>query len=270
MRVVALCLTLLVCAGHLFAQTEDPFGAAVKRSLDRSRALYPQVTQPGSPLSQAFLRRVEWLNKNNRAYFADPDWPMKVTSWEAVALGIRAVRPNKPPTKDATTDQVQYLAQVTSNFATTGASFRKGQQILLETLQDNGRRGITMVDGRPILIWLDHVKVVRQITPGESLPVMVKVISAQYGYPGKQGYNVGGMIQSLISPTPLGGYELLVSDALLSPSAARQQNARMPTTMDATGRPVPTDTAKILTITYSLGGITKTKQELEGSMILLD
>ncbi len=271
MRAAVLCLTLLVLTGHLLAhETNDAFGAAVKRSLERSRALYPQVTQPGSPLSQAFMRRVEWLNKNNVTFFADPDWPMKVTSWEAVALQIRPTKRNQSAPPTAHTDELRYLAQVTTNFATTGASFRKGQQIILETLQDNGRRGITLVDGRPILLWLDHVKVIRRIVPGESLPVMVKVISAQYGYPGRPGYNVSSMIQSLITPTPLGEYEILVSDALLTPSAARQQNARQPTAIDMNGRPVTVATSKVLTITYSLNGVTRTKQELEGSMMLLD
>ncbi len=55
----------LVVAGTLPAigQGEDEeFGSAVKRSLDRSRVLYPESAEPDSALSKAILARIEWLS----------------------------------------------------------------------------------------------------------------------------------------------------------------------------------------------------------------
>ncbi len=111
---------------------------------------------------------------------------------------------------------------VTSNFSTSEASFRKDQQILLESVQDYGKRVITLVNGRPVLVWLDNIKLLRKLSPDEALPVVVKVESARYGIPGEQAYSVTSRVQSLISPDPSGRYEILVSDALLTPVAARK------------------------------------------------
>ena len=53
---------LLMVAGMLLASAQDEeFGEAVKRSLDRSRILYPESAQPDSALSKAILSRIEWL-----------------------------------------------------------------------------------------------------------------------------------------------------------------------------------------------------------------
>ena len=79
---------LLMAAGMLAASAqEEEFGAAVKRSLDRSRILYPESAQPDSALSKAILARIQWLENHNRAAFLDPNWPLRVTATEAAALG---------------------------------------------------------------------------------------------------------------------------------------------------------------------------------------
>lgn len=268
-----LLIGLFLIAGLLtgYGQNANSHGAAVKRSLDRARALYPQSVQPDSPLSQAILSRIEWLNQNDRAFFSDPDWPLRLTAAEALALGIRPVQ-SAPRRTAPSQPSGRYLAVVTKNFSTTGASFRKGQQIILESLQDYNKRGTTLVDGQPILLWLDHVKVLRQLPVGETTPVVVKIDSARYGFPGKTAYSVSSMVQSLISPNASGRYEILVSDALLSPSAAQRLNRGVvtgPPFDPYTGQPNPRP-VKMLTVIYTIDGVEKTKQALEGQTVILD
>ena len=56
---------LLMAAGMLAASAqEEEFGAAVKRSLDRSRILYPESAQPDSALSKAILARIRMAGKS--------------------------------------------------------------------------------------------------------------------------------------------------------------------------------------------------------------
>ena len=93
---------------------------------------------------------------------------------------------------------------MTRSFSTSQASFRKDQQILLEAIQDYGKRGITLINGEPVLLWLDNIKVLRELAPGEATPIVVKVESARYGIPGAQLYSVTGMVQSLIAPDTSG------------------------------------------------------------------
>lgn len=232
MRIAVLfSLILLAAPPPAKAQNENLQGEAVKNSLSRSRVLYPDSARPDSPLSRAILRRIEWLGQNNPAYFSDPDWPVKIAASEALALRIRPVTTAPPPRKPAQPPPAQtrrpqdpgttrYLAVVKKNFSVTGASFRKNQQIVLESLQDYDKRGTTLVDGQPILLWLDNIKVLKKLPPGEPDPVVVKVVSARYGPPGRAGYSVSSMVQSLISPDSEGRYEILVSDALLTPSSS--------------------------------------------------
>jgi hypothetical protein len=105
----------LIIAGTLPAvgQGEDEkFGAAVKRSLDRSRLLYPESAEPDSPLSKAILARIEWLQLHNRAIFSDPNWPLRLTATEAAALGIPATK----GVSDQRSQGPRFLAVVTRNF----------------------------------------------------------------------------------------------------------------------------------------------------------
>lgn len=262
------------------AQAQNDHGAEVKESLDRARALYPESVQPDSPLSRAILSRIEWLGQNNQGYFSDPDWPVKITAREALALGIRAVAPARPvassPNAPARRPQdpgtTRYLAAVKQNFSVVGASFRKNQQIVLESVQDYGKRGTTLVDGQPVLLWLDKLKIIKELPPGEPDPIVVKVISARYGPPGRAGYSVSRIVQSLISPDAEGRYEILVSDALLTPGAAstlNRANPSLPPFDPYTGQP-NVQNQNILTVTYSINGIPKTKQVLEGKTLILD
>ena len=155
---------LLMVAGTLLASAQDEeFGEAVKRSLDRSRILYPESAQPDSALSKAILARIEWLQRHNRAAFRDPNWPLRVTATEAAALGIAPERAGS--TQARTTPNPRFLALVTQSFSTSQASFRKDQQILLEAIQDYGKRGITLVNGEPVLLWLDNIQILRYFTP---------------------------------------------------------------------------------------------------------
>ncbi len=272
MRALRICLIFILGLASLHGQRAgEEQGAAVKRSLDRSRLLYPDASRPESPLSQAILARIGWLNLNNRAYFSDPDWPLKLTAAEAMVLGIRARDPNPAPVAPVQGPK-RYLGVVTRNFGVLGASFRKGQQVVLESLQDYGKRGVIVVDDQEILLWLDNIKILREIPGGESAPVVVKVESARYGFPGKTGYSVSSMIQSLVTPNSSGAYEILVSDALLKPSAAQKLNRAVapaspfdPNTGLPNQRPY-----KILTVTYTINGLTKTKQALEGQTVVLD
>lgn len=254
-----------------FSQNANTHGVAVKRSLDRARVLYPESVQPDTPLSQAILARIAWLNENDRTFFSDPDWPLRLTAAEALALGIRPVQP-APRRTPSGQPSGRYLAVVTKNFSTTGASFRKGQQIILESLQDYKKRGTTLVEGQPILLWLDHVKILRELPVGETEPVVVKIDSARYGFPGKTAYSVSTMVQSLISPNASGRYEILVSDALLSPATAQRMNRGVvtgPPFDPYTGQPNPRP-VKVLTVTYTINGVEKTKQALEGQTLVLD
>jgi hypothetical protein len=160
---------------------------------------------------------------------------------------------------------------VTQSFSTTQASFRKDQQILLEAIQDYGKRGITLVNGEPVLLWLDNIKVLRELAPGEPAPVVVKVESARYGIPGAQLYSVTGMVQSLIAPDPSGRYEILVSDALLTPAAAKKLNRSTQVMADpVTGQTAVHKPNRVLTVTYTLNGLTKTKQAIAGERLVLD
>lgn len=276
MRVFALVMVLTLGAGWLSAQQPSPaaFGAAVKDSLDRARDAYPDSANPDSPLSHALLMRIEYLNRNNRLVFSDPDWPMKLTAAEAAAMGI----PARPPTRasaaaGATAPGGRYLATVTRSFSVVGASFRKGQQIVIEELRDYKKRGIVLVEGQPVLIWLDHVKILRPLAARESTPRVVKIESARYGAPGQTGYPVSDTVQALITPNVSGQYEILVSDALLPPAAAQRlnRNATARNVYDAqTGLVVPAVTGKILTVTYNIDGVKRTRQAVEGKTLVLD
>lgn len=273
-RIFFLALFLAMAPADLWSQSAD-FGAAVKRSLDRSRALYPSAANANSPLGQAVNARIVWLGKHHPEFFANADWPMQVTVAEARALGIRP-QAASTPRPVSPNDPARYLATVTRNFSVTGASFRKGQQIILESLRDYGKRATTMVEGQPISLWLDYVKILRPLEPGESPPVVVKIDSARYGPPGKPGYNVGTMVQSLIWPTPEGAYEILASDALLPPAAASQnrRNAEYHLVNPQTGQTAGTVTLggpkNVLSVKYTMLGRTRTKQAVEGETLVLD
>jgi hypothetical protein len=261
---------LLMAAGMLPANAQDEeFGAAVKRSLERSRILYPESVQPDSALSKAILARIQWLENHDRAAFLDANWPLRVTATEAAALGIAPERIGA--TGARTTRSARFLALVTRSFSTSQASFRKDQQILLEAIQDYGKRGITLVNGEPVLLWLDNIKVLRELAPDEAAPVVVKVESARYGIPGAQLYSVTTMVQSLISPDSSGRYEILVSDALLAPAAARKLNRSTQITADpVTGQTTVQKPNRVLTVTYTLSGVTKTRQAIVGERLILD
>lgn len=268
MRTAAIWLLMVAAGLPAIGQSgDDEFGAAVKRSLDRSRILYPESAQPDSALSRAILARIEWLQHHNRAIFSDPNWPLRVTATEAATLGIGSQKvasrnPSRPP---------RFLAVVMRNFSTPEGSFRKDQQILLESIQDYGKRGITLVDGQPVLLWLDNIKLLRELSPDEALPVVVKVETARYGIPGEQAYSVTAMVQSLISPDASGRYEILVSDALLTPVAARKLNRSAHLTTDpTTGQNVVHSPVRVLTVTYTLNGSTKTRQAVSGERLVLD
>lgn len=270
---VLISLCLLLPFGLAAAQSQDQ-GAAVKASLDRSRMIYPSSAQPDTPLSQAILNRIEWLGKNHPAYFSDPNWPIKIAAREARTLGIRPTTPasRQSVRRPQDPNDIRYLAVVTQNFSVTGASFRKNQQIVLESVQDYGKRGTTLVDGQPILLWLDHVKVLKKLSPDEPAPIVVKIISARYGPPGRTGYSISSMVQSLISPNAEGRYEILVSDALLTPGAAnslRRSTPNLPPFDPYTGQP-NVQGQNILTVTYTINGVNKTKQVLEGQTLILD
>ena len=203
---------------------EEEFGAAVKQSLDRSRVLYPESAEPGSALSHAILARIDWLHRHNRAMFSDPNWPLRVTATEAAALGIRPQQSSAA--KPASATSRRFLAVVTRNFSTAEASFRKDQQIILESVQDYGKRGTTIVNSQPVLVWLDSIKILREISPDEASPVVVKVESARYGIPGEQAYSVTGMVQSLIAPDASGATKFLSRTRCSLPSLQESSTGR--------------------------------------------
>lgn len=272
MRGVVL-LLFLTFSGSLPAQDSgEGFGLAVKRSLERSHALYPDAAKPGSGLSDAILWRIDWLNRNSPAFFSDADWPMKVTVAEAARLGLRA-RSVAEQRAAAQPVERRYLGLVTKNFNEAGASFRKGQQIILESLRDYNKRGVTLVDGLPVVLWLDHVKLVREIAPGEPNPLVVKIQTARYGLPGTKGYVVSSAVQSRLARNAAGAVEIFVSDELLPPSAAQRLNrsAAVVTTLDpTTGQSVRVLTPKVLNVVYEIGGVGRTRQAKEGETLVLD
>jgi hypothetical protein len=270
LRKAAIWLLVLVGTIPAAAQTgEEEFGSAVKRSLDRSRALYPESAEAGSALSQAILARIDWLHRHNGAIFSDPNWPLRVTATEAAALGIPPQQ--FPSTKPSSGADRRFLAVVTSNFSTTGASFRKGQQIVLESVQDYGKRATTIVNDQPVLLWLDNIKILREISRNETPPAVVKIESARYGIPGEQAYSVAGMVQSLVTPDASGRFEIFVSDALLTPVAARRLNGTVNVFTDpVTGQNAVRTRDRVLTVTYTINGLTKTKQAASGQTLVLD
>jgi hypothetical protein len=272
MRGIALLLALAWPRSLAAQASGEAFGLAVKHSLERSHDLYPDAAVPGSPLSQAILFRIDWLNRNNPAFFSDPDWPVKIAAAEGSRLGVRA-RGAAARRPAAQPEDQRYLGVVTKNFSVTGASFRKGQQIVIEALRDYGKRGVVLVDGQPVVLWLDHIKLLREIPLGEASPRPVKITSARYGLPGTKGYVVSSAVQSALAQNAAGSAELLVSDALLPPAAAQRLNrsATARTVTDpATGQPVPVVSPKVLTVTYEIGGIEKTRQAGEGETLALD
>ncbi len=272
MRGVVL-LLFLAFLGTLPAQ--DPgegFGLAVQRSLERSHALYPDAAKPGSALSDAILWRIDWLNRNTPGFFSDADWPMKIAVAEASRLGLRA-RPASAQRAAAQPVERRYLGLVTKNFNEAGVSFRKGQQIILESLRDYNKRGVTLVNGLPVVLWLDHIKLVREIVPGEPNPLLVKIVSARYGLPGTKGYVVSSAVQSGLARNAAGSAEVLVSDALLPPAAALRLNrsATARVAVDpVTGEAVPVLAPKVLSVVYEIGGVERTRQAQEGEALVLD
>lgn len=272
MRVAVLAF-VLGSFGALRAQDPgEAFGQAVRQSLEKSRALYPEAVVPGSPLCQAILFRVDWLTRNDPDFFSDPDWPLKIAATEASRLGVR-VQAAPPPLSTADATGRRYLGVVTKNFSVTGASFRKGQQVIVESLLDHGKRGLIHVDGQEIVLWLDHIKLLRELTPGAAIPQVVKIVSARYGLPGTKGYVVSSAVQSALTTNAQGATELLVSDSLLPAAAAQRLNrsAGSQTLIDPlTGQPVLAPGSKVLTVTYDIGGTEKTRQAEEGSVMVLD
>jgi hypothetical protein len=272
MRFVVLAI-ILGSLGALRAQNpEAAFGQAVRRSLEKSRALYPDALVPGSPLCQAIVFRIEWLTRNNPDFFSDPDWPVKIAATEASRLGVRVqAAPASPSTADAAGRR--YLGVVTKNFSVTGASFRKGQQVIIESLLDYGKRGLIYVDGQEIVLWLDHIKLLRELAPGAAVPQVVKIVSARYGLPGTKGYVVSSAVQSALTTNAQGAAELVVSDSLLPAAAAQRLNrsAGSQTIIDpATGQRMLVPGSKVLSVTYEIGGLEKTRQAQEGSVMVLD
>jgi hypothetical protein len=79
------------------------------------------------------------------------------------------------------------------------------------------------------------------------------------------------MVQSLIAPDTMGRYEIFVSDALLTPAAARKLNREASVVTDpVTGQSATRTLDRFLTVTYTLGGSTRTKQAAAGQTLLLD
>ena len=258
--------------GTLQAQDQaNAFGRAVQQSLEKSRELYPDASTPGTPLCQAIQFRIDWLSRNQPAFFSDPDWPVKIAAAEASRLGVRAQ--TAPPANSAANQAgSRYLAVVTKNFSVSGASFRKGQQVIIESLLDNGKRGLVFVDGQQLALWLDHIKLLRELVPGETNPLVVKVVSARYGLPGTKGYVVSSAVQSALTPNAHGA-ELVVSDTLLPAAAAQRLNRSAGTQMvtdPATGQSAIVPSPKILSVIYEIGGVEKNRQAQEGSVLMLD
>jgi hypothetical protein len=79
------------------------------------------------------------------------------------------------------------------------------------------------------------------------------------------------MVQSLIVPDTSGRYEILVSDALLTPVAARKLNRAASVVTDpVTGQTAVRIPNRVLTVTYTLRGSTRTKQAMGGQILVLD
>ncbi|MGA7902490.1 MAG: hypothetical protein WCA06_07640, partial [Terrimicrobiaceae bacterium] len=84
-------------------------------------------------------------------------------------------------------------------------------------------------------------------------------------------YSVTGMVQSLIIPDNSGRYEILVSDALLTPAAAKRLKREIIAAGDpAAGQSSVRAPDRVLTVTYTLKGSTRTKQAAAGETLVLD
>jgi hypothetical protein len=255
-------------AGLSAESSEESFGQAVQQSLERSRQAFPELTEPGSPLSEAVLVRIDWISRNKPGYFSDATWPEIVASAEAARLGIR---PRATPA--AGEPSGRYLAVVTKSFRVAAASFRNGQQVVLESLEDYNKRAVTLVDGQPVLVWLEYFKLLRPLGRGENPPPLVKIVSARYGPPDAKGYSVSGAVQALLANPSSGAPEILVSDALLSPAMAQRMNRSVATRQavdPATGEIRTYVPRKVLTVTYSINGVEKTRQFQEGETAVFD
>ena len=257
-----MCVVFLTASSY-GGLTEEEFEETLARSLAISRKLFPQAADPDSALAKAVLARIEWTKRNHLEFFADPNWPLKITAIEAAALGIS---PHDPAPRGSPA-RGRFLAVATRNFSETGASFRKGQQVLIESIKDYGKRGNVLVDGKPLLLWLDNFQIVRELKPGETAPSLIKIESARYGFPGSRGFSVSSTVQSVATPAASGTFEVLVSDALLTPAAAQRLKRATSLTppQSLTGLP-----QKILTVVYSLNGSKKVRQGLEGYILVLD
>ena len=282
MRLMVLCFLAIALASVSRAASDDAFSAALQRSLAQSRALYPDSARPGTVLGSAVQPPIDSLQEHEPSAFNDPHWPMKVASSTAKALGL-IPRPSVPPPQAPAAVPVlpaqpaptgkRYLAMVTKNFSVVGATFRKNQQIVLESLQNDNKRGTTIVDGRPYLLWLDNVQLLRELPSGVNPPPLIKVESAKYGFPGKTPVSVASMVQSLAAPGPGGIPAIQVSDALLTPNAAKKLNTSVApgyVTDPLSGNVINGIPFKILTVTYVLNGEKKTKQAYEGQTLTLD
>ena len=193
-----------------------------------------------------------------------------MTATEAAALGIRAAEAWFSQAANNTSRR--FLAVVTRNFSTTGASFRKDQQILLESIQDYGKRGTTVVNGEPVLLWLDNIK-----DPSGNIP--------RRSFPGRRQGGVGPLRHSrrsklTASPewfsrslhrTPRGATKSLSPTLYSRLRRARKLNRAASVVTDpVTGQGAVRTPNRVLTVTYTLNGLTKTKQAIAGQPLVLD
>lgn len=100
-KVMKLPILLLICAATFavpaFAKPHHKENAAyteaVKQSLSRAIAMYPEYETEGTALHQAVEDEIHRQKEINPGYFKNTDWPERVARACAAVLGIEPARP---------------------------------------------------------------------------------------------------------------------------------------------------------------------------------
>ena len=238
-----------------------------------SRVLYPGIRGARFRVEQGDPRPYRMAcSATTVPLFSDPNWPLRVTATEAAALGAFLPSP-RFPAKRRRTEGRRFLAVVTRNFSTTEASFRKDQQILLESVQDYGKRGITLVNGQPVLLWLDNV----QGSPRNSRRTKHRRSSSKWNqpamaYPASKPTVSRRWFSRSSRRTPRDATRSLslTPCSLPWPQGSSAVAPHSLTTDPVTGQQVVQRPDRVLTVTYTLNGSTKTRQAATGERLVLD
>lgn len=173
------------------------------------------------------------------------------------------------------------IAIVRVNMNVEGQSFRKGESFVVEKIDKVTAAAETTRNGRKYRVPLQSVDI--QEAPAanagaSATPVgSIVIIKAQYGPPGARQSNVANRVRNLAAQTPPGESPvILVSEALRGGAANRTDVSQVELSgqisqtgsVDLNGT-ITAAKKPVLTVTYSVNGISRTAQGEDGQRIIL-